>query len=170
MLGKVRPTTHRENGADPQPKAGLSEGRLALVHRYMVDAETAEAKARVEAEMQETRARAEEQARREAAAAEEMRRDAAELERMRLEIERRRASKLQDFPVFPLEHEQAFSDEEHPDARQEARTRKAIVREEKRAATEAARRMASLEKKEARERRALAKAAARRRAERQLPS
>lgn len=43
------------------------------------------------------------------------------------------------------------------------------AREDKRAARQAARRMAALEKKEARERRALAKAAARRRGERKLP-
>src|SRR5689334_2615493 len=45
MLGKVRtPLTHPANGSDPQPKTGLSEGRLALVHRYMIDAEEAEAR------------------------------------------------------------------------------------------------------------------------------
>ena len=43
MLGRVRPTTHRGNGSASEPEVGLSDGRLALVHRYMIDAEEAEA-------------------------------------------------------------------------------------------------------------------------------
>ena len=50
-----------------------------------------------------------------------------------------------------------------PDPRKELQVRKALVKAEERAAKQAARRMAALEKKEARERKALAKAAARRR-------
>ena len=41
---------HRENGSAPQPKTGLAKGRLALVHRYMVDAQQAEASGRDAAE------------------------------------------------------------------------------------------------------------------------
>lgn len=59
MLGKVRPTAHRGNGSDPQPDAGLSEGRLALVHRYMIDAEEAEARVRAAAEKDAARPRQE---------------------------------------------------------------------------------------------------------------
>jgi hypothetical protein len=48
------------------------------------------------------------------------------------------------------------------DPREEAQTRKELVKADKVAAKQAARRIAALEKKESRERKALAKAAARR--------
>lgn len=183
VLEKVRPTTHRGNGSDREPEAGLSEGRLSLVHRYMVDAEQAEAlglEAAAKAEARATEARA-------AAAQEQARREAAERTRRRMERERRRAEKLgkdtaaakpatdpaaektpehapptdlKDAASHPVQGPISVGD--HPDPRETIRTRKARARADKRAAKQAAREIAALEKREARERRALAKAAARR--------
>ena len=186
MLGKVRPTTHRGNGSDPQPRAGLSEGRLALVHRYMVDAEEAEARARAAAETDE--ARAPQEASAAAAAREQARREAAERVRIRAEMERRRdEERVAEAPttepeltppaagetlqrvratvtnVAPLAVEEVVKGNGRPDAREEARARKALAKADKRGAKQAAQRIAALEKREARERKALAKAAARRR-------
>lgn len=185
MFEKVRPTTHRGNGSDSLPKAGLSDGRLALVHRYMIDAEEAEGLARDAAEKAEARAREEASA---AAAREQARREAAEQARIHTEeIERRRAGTLfaragtpkpetdaspveealQRAPgavtdVAPRAVEEVASGHGRPDPSEEARSRKALVKADKLAARQAARQMAALEKKEARERKALAKAAARR--------
>jgi hypothetical protein len=138
----------------------------------MIDAEEAEAKARVDAELEEVRACAEERARLEAAATERARREAEELDRIQLEMERRRnagpsvrAAASEPNVESPPQKEQLPPARREPKTvapLQSARTYKEIVREE-------ARRMAALEKKEARERKALAKAAARRRGERQLP-
>jgi fused signal recognition particle receptor len=138
----------------------------------MIDAEEAEARARVDTELEEARARAADQARREAAAAERARHEAEELERIQLEMERRqnarpssRAATSEPNVESPQKKEPLLP------ARRETKTvaplqsrltYKAILREE-------ARRIAALEKQEARERKALAKAAARRRGERQLP-
>ena len=58
MLEKVSATRHRDDGAGPDPRAGLSEGRLALVHRYMIDAEEAKERARAEGEKNAARAHA----------------------------------------------------------------------------------------------------------------
>src|SRR5690242_1130285 len=57
VLGKVRPTTHRGNRSASEPLSGLSDGRLALVQRYMIDAEEAEARARPAAEKNEAHRR-----------------------------------------------------------------------------------------------------------------
>lgn len=185
MLGKVRPSTHRGNGSDPQPKPGLTEGRLALVHRYMIDAEEAEAKARAAAEEDAVRARAQAQAREEqaAAAAEELaQREAAERRRMRLDVARLEAEKARATAVLAEPRVDTLSEEmlsrashtakvtiEQSTDAEETRSAKVAVRSvkehaeaDKRAAEQAARHVAALEKKEARERRALAKAAARR--------
>jgi hypothetical protein len=64
--------------------------------------------------------------------------------------------------VAPRAVEEVARGNGRPDSREKARTRKALVKADKLAAKQAARRMAALEKKEARERKALAKAAARR--------
>jgi colicin import membrane protein len=138
MFGKVRPTAHRGNGSELQPKAGLSEGRIALVQRYMHEAEESEAGAQPAAEKTEERA------------------DVATQVPIRRTAARRRAEKLLS------EEETAWADG-RPDAKEEARALKALARADERAAKEAAQRIAALEKKEARERKALAKAAARRR-------
>jgi hypothetical protein len=186
MLGKVRPSTHRGNGSDPQTKSGLSEGRLALVHRYMIDAEEAEARARAGAEEDAVRARAQakERAAREAAAAEERaRQEAAERALMRLDVARLRAEKARATAVLAEPRDDTLSKEMlarasakakglteestngksrlHP--KKEAPNGEELAEADKRAARQAARLIAALEKKEARERRALAKAAARRR-------
>jgi hypothetical protein len=150
MLGKVRLSAHDRNGSE----AGLSEGRLALVHRYMIDAEEAEARAQLVAQKPEEPARVAEQAR--AASGEHAGREAAERRPIRPTTERRRAEKL----VF---EEEKACDNGRPDAKEEGQARKALARAEKRAAKQAAQRIATLEKREARERKALAKAAARRR-------
>lgn len=171
MLEKVRPNTHRENGPDLQPEAGLSEGRLALVYRYMVDAEEAE---QSEEEASTT------------AAQEQARCDAAARTQRRLERERRRAKRLSATagttkleadaaaadgsvraPAISLtdvagEAEEAPRSNGLPEPGGETRSRKALVKADQRAAKQAARQIAALEKKEARERKALAKAAARR--------
>jgi len=175
----VRPTTHRGNGSDSQPIAGLSDGRLALVHRYMIDAEEAEVLARAAAENGEARAREEtgaaalERARREAA--EQARTGTEEMERRRVEpliagaatikpeaVEEPVGAMAPVTKVGPRTVEEVARGSGRPDPRDGARARKALVKADKLAAKQAARRMAALEKKEARERKALAKAAARR--------
>src|SRR5579864_3695672 len=93
MLGKVRPPTRRANGSPP---AGLSEGRLALVERYMIDADEAEARAHAAAERDDAQLDADARAgkaRTVSVAEEQARREASERDQMRLEIERRRAAK-----------------------------------------------------------------------------
>jgi hypothetical protein len=187
MLEKVRTsTTHPANGSDPQPKAGLSEGRLALVQRYMIDAEEAEARKLAAAEEAAARARAEAQEREAQAAAaaeEQARREAAERELMRLEVERLRAEKARARAVRSAPAIGTVGGGMHSAAsvngrglaprviggvdrwpsNGEARAGKDVGQDDKRTAKQAAQRIAALEKKEARERRALAKAAMRRR-------
>ena len=178
--------THPANGSDPQPGTGLSEGRLALVHRYMIDAEEAEARKLAAAEQAAARARAETQEREAQAAAaaeEQARREAAEQELMRLEIERLRAERararaVRSAPAIgpsgtdirsapsvnggePAPRVLGGLDRLVP-PKGEIRPGKDVGRDDKRTAKKAARLIAALEKKEARERRALAKAAMRR--------
>jgi hypothetical protein len=187
MLEKVRPPiTHPANGSDPQPEAGLSEGRLALVHRYMIDAEEAETRKLAAARKAEVRARAEAQEREAQAAAaaeEQARREAAEQELMRLEVERLRAERARARAVRSAPAIGTVGGEMHSAAsvkgrglaprviggvdrlvppKGEGRAVKDVGQDDKRAAKQAAQRIAALEKKEARERRALAKAAMRR--------
>lgn len=153
VLGKVRPTTHRGNGSASQPEAGLPEGRLALVHRYMIDAEEAETLAQSAAEKGDARAR--EEALVAAGAPEEASPTAAE--------ETLRSVPATMPNVAPHALEEGGEGNGRPDPREESRARKALAKADKQAARQAARRIAALEKKEARERRALAKAASRRR-------
>ena len=185
MLGKVRaPMTHPANGSDPQPETGLSAGRLALVHRYMIDAEEAEVRKLAAAEEADVRARAEAQEReaQAAAAAEEhARREAAERELMRLEVERLRAERARARAVRSAPAIVTAGGEMHSAVEWaglaprviggvdrsippggEVPAVKDVGQDDKRAAKRAAQRIAALEKKEARERRALAKAAMRR--------
>lgn len=182
VLERVRPTTRR--GSDPEPEAGLSEGRLTLVHRYMVDAEQAEALGKEAVD--EDEASAHEPALG-AAAREQARREAIERTGRRGKREQRRAAKLAaEAPstehrtdsaakknperapstdlkdVMSAGSEAPVSGDGRQDPRKVARARKALARADKRAAKQAARQIAALEKREARERKALAKAAARR--------
>ena len=186
MLGKVRrPITHRTDGSDPQPKAGLSDGRLSLVHRYMIDAEEAEARKCAAAEEVEARAGAlvrEREAQAAAAAEEQARREAVERELMRLDLEQLQAERARARAARSAPADNTFVGKIHsaasigslgfaprltretggliaPDGEVAAEE---VRQSDKRAARQAARRIAALEKKEARERRALAKAAMRR--------
>ena len=152
--------THPANGSDPQPEAGLSEGRLALVHRYMIDAEEAEVRKLAAAKEAEVRARAEAQ------------------ERERLRAERARARAVRSAPAIGTVgggiHSAASVNgrglaprviggvDRLVPPKGEVRAVKDVGQDDKRAAKQAAQRIAALEKKEARERRALAKAAMRR--------
>jgi hypothetical protein len=152
VLGKVRPTINRGNGTDPQQKAGLTEGRLALVHRYMIDAEAAEARAQTEA--------ARTAARTAALAQQQAQRDAAERARLRAELLRIRA---EEAPAARQVVAEIANGNGRLSVEEEARARKAHEKDERRTAKQAARAIAAFEKREARERKALAKAAARRR-------
>jgi len=169
----VRPTTQRGNGSAPQPKAGLSDGRLALVQQYMVDAEEAEALAEAEAENDDApRARQEASV---AAVGQRARPNAveqatlAEATTTRPRADARAPEEtLRRAPATPTNGTSRVPEEtanvnRRPDPREEARARKELVKADKLAAKQAAREIATLEKKEARERKALAKAAARRR-------
>lgn len=183
MLRKVRPTTHRENGSASQPKVGLSDGRLALVHRYMVDAEEAEARARTAAETDEaharTRALADAAARAAAEGQErrEMKRPSPDPQRTQPRREGWVAARARREPEFVGGADQVARNVSRipevpkpegqsaglsPRGGEKARTLRAVAKEERRAAKHAAHLLASLEKREARERKALAKAAARR--------
>jgi hypothetical protein len=176
----VRPTTHGGNGSSDLQPNGLSEGRLALVQRYMIDAEEAEVFARANAQKAAAYGREEASA---AAALEGARRETAEQPPIRTDEQRRRAEPLNagaattkpgalekpmraTAPVTKVapgpNEEVASGNGRRADPRDEARARKALVKADKSAAKQAARLMAALEKKEARERKALAKAAARR--------
>ena len=181
----MRRYTHRENGSDSQPKAGLSEDRLALVYRYMIDAEQAEASGR-DAEEEEARTH---EAAAAAAAREQGAREDTDRVRRHRERGQRRAERLvaeagtkreaappaaeetlERVPSTRLTDvpsggtvEEAAKGNGQPDPRNEARARKTLAKADQRAAQQAARQFAALEKKEARERKALAKAAARRR-------
>jgi hypothetical protein len=184
VLEKVRPIVHRENGSDPQPETGLAKDRLALVHRYMVDAQQAEASRR-DAEEQEARSH---EAAPAAAAGEQGAGEAADRMRRLREREQRRAERLvaeagtkreaappaaeetlERVPATRLTDvpsggtvEEAAKGNGQPDPREEAQARKTLAKADERAAKQAARQIAALEKKESRERKALAKAAARR--------
>ena len=127
--------------------AGLSDGRLALVHRYMIDAEEAEVLARAE-EMERRRA-------------EPLIAGASTTKPEAVEEPMRAVAPVTKVAPGPIE-EVASGNGQRADPRDEARARKALVKADKSAAKQAARQMAALEKKEARERKALAKAAARR--------
>jgi polysaccharide biosynthesis transport protein len=50
VFHKVRPPTHRGESETREPTVGLSEDRLTLVERYMIDAAEAESRARAQAE------------------------------------------------------------------------------------------------------------------------
>jgi hypothetical protein len=181
VLERVRPTARR--GSDPEREAGLSEDRLTLVHRYMVDAEQAEALGGEAVEKEEASAHEPALG---AAAQEHARREDAERTGRRRKRERRRAAKLaaeaastehradpaaktpERAPSTDLKDvvsaggEAPVSEDGRQDPRKAARARKALVKADKRTAKQAARQIAALEKREARERKALAKAAARR--------
>jgi hypothetical protein len=144
VLGKGRPTVQRGDGSAPQPESGLSEARLALVHRYMVDADDEETRARGRIEPV---ADVREHAQRETEAA------------LPAVEETRTPAPASGPNVVPHAVVDGASGEAQPDPREEARARKALVKANK----QAARRIAALEKREAREMKALAKAAARRR-------
>lgn len=154
------------------------------MHRYMVDAEQAEALGREAVEKEQTSA---DEPALSTAAQEQVRREAAERTGRRTKRERRRAAKLAAEAARP-EHradpaakktpeggpstdlkdvvsaggEAPVSEDGRQDPRKAARARKALARADKRTAKQAARQIAALEKREARERKALAKAAARR--------
>jgi hypothetical protein len=158
---------------------------MALVHRYMIDAEEAEARKLAAAEEAAARARAEAQEREAQAAAaaeEQARREAAEQELMRLEVERLRAERARARAVRSAPAIGTVGGEIHSAAsvkwpglaprpiggvdrwppKEEGQAAKDAGPDDKRAAKQATQRIAALEKKEARERRALAKAALRR--------
>jgi hypothetical protein len=188
VLGKVRPTTHRGDEPTLEPEVGLSDGRLALVHRYMIDAEEAEARraavetdaapaqaparprpsARTAAEVQQRRARTDKlplPPRREQRQAEER---PAETARIELEPDgagqeapRPARSSVNGVAAVAVEAVPEVIRPAHAEG--QAPARRAVGRDEKRAAKQAARLLAALEKREARERKALVKAAARRR-------
>jgi hypothetical protein len=138
-----------------QRRESLSSDRIALVQRYMIDAEEAEARGRVAAREAEARA-AEAQLHREA---ERARRNA---QAARREPE---AVLTPEAPaeVEPDEHPGQLSERLIALARSEARRHKVRARAERQAAKEAARLAVAAEKRESRERKALAKAAAKRR-------
>lgn len=154
------------------------------MHRYMVDAEQAEALGREAVEKEQATAH---EPALSTAAQEQVRREAAERTGRRTKREGRRAAKLAAEAASPEQRtdpaakktperapstdlkdvmsagtEAPLSGDGHQDPRKAARARKALARADKRTAKQAAREMASLEKREARERKALAKAAARR--------
>ncbi len=175
------------------PRESLPQDRLALVQRYMIDAEEAEARAQAAAKDPEARAQpnAEEQLRREAKREQEeadaRARAAAMAAQARAqpaadEQVRRKAQGAPPAAEVP-QHEpeeslapqgpppHAIADEQPtpvvqrpiPTAKQEARRRKALGKAERQAAKQAARLGEAFEKREARERKALARAAAKRR-------
>jgi hypothetical protein len=156
---KVRLPTHRHDGLNGDRGVSLSAERLALVQRYMVDAE--------EAKALELRA-AEEQARREV---EERLAREADRRRVLAEAAERRAAPRDGIDVRPPAPEAAAPPEirlppaphEAPPA-QDPRSLKALQKADRRAAKEAARQVAAAERREARERKALAKAIAKRQA------
>lgn len=141
--------THRLDGSGREAETHLSEDRLALVQRYMIDAEEAEARA------QRT---AEERARRRA-------------ERARSDFAPRESAAERPVARAAAVHLEAEQPPEvaKPDrgrglaTKEAAPARKATVKAQRRTAKEAARQVAAMEKREDRERKALAKAAAKRR-------
>jgi colicin import membrane protein len=150
--------------APQQPRESLSSDRLALVERYMIDAEEAEARARTAEKAAEAPARlADEQLRlepkreREASPAEAAHPQAEE------QLAPEAAPARTTAEVESNGQPQQAVRRPAPTAREEARRRKAIAKAERQAAKQAARLAAAVEKREARERKALAKAAAKRR-------
>jgi hypothetical protein len=149
----------------------LSEARLALVQRYMVDADEEETAAR--GRIEPVAADVREQAQREAAGPRRQRSKTQRRHRERVVADAIPTSEaarpvveemLPPAPtvgpnVPPYATADPAGGQPQPDLRKEARVRKALAKANKRAA----RRIAALEKKEAREMKALAKAAARRR-------
>lgn len=126
---------------------GLSQNRLALVERYMIDAEEAEGRSQSAAEKAEELALATTE------------------ERMRLDTPRpRRGAEELAVSVTTSEPDVFENQFARSRAKQEARAREALAKSERRAARRAARVVAALEKREARERKALAKAAVKREA------
>jgi hypothetical protein len=121
------------------PRERLSNERLALVERYMIDAEEAEARRRAAVEL-------------------------LELEERRAAEERlHRAAATQARPATveePIRHTSLPVEQPDDD-------RRALERAERRSAKEAAKLAEAFQKKEARERKALAKAAAKRRSREQ---
>jgi hypothetical protein len=183
VLGKVRPTTYRKSEPESEPEVGLSDGRLALVHRYMIDAEDAEAQALAAAGAAEAHPRARvlaNAAGRVAVEAEERRKTpgpSRDPERARPQLEEWAAGRatpepemvggadpvarnVSEIPEAPKPERRSVAPSPH--GGQGARTVRAVAKEEKRAAKHAAQVLAAMEKREARERKALAKAAARR--------
>jgi hypothetical protein len=151
----------------------------------MIDADEAQTLAQAAAETDE--ALAKEEALAAAVARKQARREAAERARIATEMERRPGERLaaaaKDDPeaapsaveetlqqapatvtnLGPRAAEEAAGGNGQRDPKEETQARKALVKADRQAAKESARRIAALEKKEARERKALAKAAARRR-------
>jgi hypothetical protein len=166
VLGKVRIPTHRGNGSAEQPTVGLSGDRLALVERYMIDAEEAEARAQSAAKtgVRPAEQRAEGKSAQPPRAGRKLPQRAPE-EEVRVAAQQ----PLHDGPAATvnagLHFGEAADQSVSSTGRQDARSRKALVKAERRAAKHAARVVAAMEKKEARERKALAKAAARREAQ-----
>jgi hypothetical protein len=145
--------------------------RLALVERYMIDADEAEARAKPAAEnaVRLVQPAPEEQVQHEAeelqrAAEEQVQREAEEL-RSAAERARGDGNGLVLRPAPTGADTGEVADQPiRTSAKQAARTRKELAKAERRAAKHAARVVAAMEKKEARERKALAKAAAKRQA------
>jgi hypothetical protein len=140
-----------------QPRESLSNDRLALVERYMIDADEAEARSRAAAKEAEAQAQR---------AAEEQRREAERVRRNAQAAQREPDVVLT--PALPAEveldeHRAQLSERLTAIARGEARRHKSPAKAERQAAKEAARLAVAAEKREARERKALAKAAAKRR-------
>lgn len=172
MFAKVRPAIDRGTRSAPEPIAGLSEGRLALVHRYMIDAEEAEALAQTAAERAQKRPPAEVVGEERAGPAIAERRakvPAAEATTARRGADGPATEEIpRPVPAKARANggsrvvEQTVPTRDQLDPREEARARKRLVNADKRAAKQAVRELAALEKKELRERKALAKAAARR--------
>jgi hypothetical protein len=175
-FGRAPARPQRERST-PQPEAGLSDGRLALLDRYMADVEEAEARTRAAAEADQARAQAQ-------ARVEMPTRSAAEAREQhefgRAPVRPQRVRRIEPGPGRDA-GEEAPQPTRHtvngvagvavdyipellrrPSAKEEARARRAAAKEDRRTAKQAARMIAALEKREARERRALAKAAARR--------
>jgi hypothetical protein len=135
----------------------MSDDRLSLVQRYMIDAEEAEARARAATEKSEPYARR--------AAAEQTPRLVEQAGREAEEGPRQMEAPPAAAATREAEQaECAAQGAMHlTKTKQDGQTRTALERAEQRAVKEAARLAAALEKREARERKALAKAAAKRR-------
>ena len=137
---------------------------MALVERYMIDAEEAEARAKSAPENVVRLSQREHEAVKRVAE-EPAQRHAEEL-RTAVERTRREGNGfVRRETVTGLDVDEVDDPPVRTTARQEARTPKELAKAERRAAKHAARVVAVMEKKEARERKALAKAAAKREAQ-----